>query len=103
MPDCPGSSVAADALDRLVLDVMELERLAREIRSTVEGIGLEPRPNLRIAIQFLELLYRTQEAGVAIDMAAGRRIHTLIASLTVEQSVKTTADRCRRRTALVSV
>ncbi|NJO38611.1 MAG: hypothetical protein HC871_14635 [Rhizobiales bacterium] len=103
MPDCPRSSVAADALDRLVLDVIELERLAGDIAAALEGIGPGVSPNTRIAMQLLELLYRAQEAGATIDMAAGRRVSTLIATLAEEQSVKTAAGRCRRRTALVSV
>ena len=103
MPDCPRTSVSADALDRLVLDVIELERLAREIASTLEGIAPGACSNQGFATQLLELLYRAQEAGVTIDMAAGRRISTLIATLAEEQSVKTTADRCRRRAALVFV
>ena len=103
MPDCPGSSIAADALDRLVLDVIELERLAGAIISTIEEIDPGVCPNPPVAIQLLELLYRAQEAGVTIDMAAGRRVSTLIATLAEEQSVKTAADRCRRCTALVSV
>jgi hypothetical protein len=81
MPDCRRSSIAADALDRLVLDVIELERLAREIAAALEGIGPGTCPNLPIATQLLELFYRAQEAGVAIDTAARSRIRTLIAGL----------------------
>jgi hypothetical protein len=103
MPNCPRPSVAADALDRLVLDVIELESLAGEIISIIEEVDPGVCPNPRIAMQLLELLYRAQEAGATIDMAAGRRVSTLIATLAEEQSVKTAADRCRRCTALVSV
>lgn len=103
MPDCPRSSVAADALDRLVLDVIELERLAREIVATLKRIDPGACPNLRIATQLLELLYKAQEAGVTIDTAAGNRIRTLIAGLAAEQRARGTTDRCRRRDALVSV
>ncbi|MEZ5936313.1 MAG: hypothetical protein R3F54_31315 [Alphaproteobacteria bacterium] len=86
-----------------MLDVIELESLAGEIISTIEEIDPGVCPNPRIAIQLLELLYRAQEAGVTIDTATGWRVSTLIANLAEEQSVKTAADRCRRRTALASV
>jgi hypothetical protein len=103
MPDCPRSSVAADALDRLVLDMIEIERLALEIAATLEGIGPGACPNPCIATQLLELLYRAQEAGLAIDRAASRRINSLIASLDGEQGAEKTTGQCRRRTALAAV
>jgi hypothetical protein len=103
MLDCPRSSIAADALDRLVLDVIELERLAREIAAALEGIGQSACPNPRIATQLLELFYRTQEAGLAIDRAASRRINSLIAGLAAGQDAEKTTGQCRRRTALVAV
>ena len=87
MPNCPRPFSAADTLDRLVLDVIELERLAGEIAGALEGIGPGACPNPRIAMQLLELLYRAQEAGAMIDMATGRRVSTLIATLAEEQSV----------------
>ena len=103
MPDFPRPSIAADVLDRLVLNVIELERLACDIADVLERIDPGACPNPRIATQLLEVLYRAQEAGVMIDTTAGRRVSTLITSLAEEQSVKITADRCRCRTALVSV
>ena len=81
MPNCPKSPIATDALDRLVLDVIELERLAGEIATVLEGIDPGTCTNPRIATQLLELLYLAQEAGATIDMAAGRRVSTLIATL----------------------
>lgn len=103
MPSCPRSSVAADELDRLVLDVIEFERLAREIVATFEGIDPDACPNQRIAAQLLELLYRTKEIGLKIDTAACRRISTLIASLAEVQGPEKPFDPCRRRAVLASV
>ena len=98
-----GIAFPGDELDRLVPDVIELERLACDIADVLKRIDPGVCPNPRIATQILELLYPAQDAGATIDMAAGRRVSTLIATLAEEQSVKTAADRCRRCTAVVSV
>ena len=103
MADRPRSSIAADALDRLVLDLIEIEHLASEIAAALEGIGPGARSNLRIATQLLELLHRAQEADLAIDRAASRRINSLIAGLAAGQNAEKTTGQCRRRTALVAV
>lgn len=90
-----------DLLDRLVLDICELENLAERLIQSLHSANLASVPRGSMAVQLLDLLSRVEGASGALQQEAGDHVKTVASALSSDSVVDPKLDGPHRDHGLV--